>query len=150
MTDRADIARRHGLAPHIAEQLHGETAAELEADAAARASIAQMFTPRQLEEQQPEPVEPPVEGLPPADKSVSEWTDDERAAQHASFDRTMRERARHEQREAREAEEREQAEANRTDDQRLGDAVVESFRPGVKQAGHAAFLRSLGLLEGDE
>ncbi|CAN5794419.1 hypothetical protein BH24ACT25_BH24ACT25_04720 [soil metagenome] len=149
MTDRADIARRHGI-EHLADKLVGDTPEALEADAAAKAAIIGMFAPRQLEEEQPEPAEPAVEGLPPADKPVAEWTDEESAAQHASFDRTMRERARREQREAREAEEREQAEANRTDDQRLGDAVVESFRPGVKQAGHAAFLRSLGVLEGDD
>ena len=65
----------------------------------------------------------------------------------ASFDRTMREKARREQREAREAKEREQAEASRTDDQLLGDAVVESFRPGAKAARNAAFIRRLYGLE---
>jgi len=40
--DRADICRRHGLAPEIADELAGETAEELEADGAARGAIALM------------------------------------------------------------------------------------------------------------
>lgn len=42
MIDKAEIARRHGI-PEQADQLVGTTAAECEADAAARAAIAQMF-----------------------------------------------------------------------------------------------------------
>lgn len=146
---REDIARRHGI-EHLADKLVGDTAEALEADAAAKAAIIGMFAPRQLEEEQPEPAEPAVEGLPPADKPVAEWTDEESAAQRQSFDRTMRERARREQRGAREAEEREQAEANRTDDQRLGDTLADALRPGAKARRNEAFLRSLGLLEGDD
>ena len=59
MIDRDDICRRHSLAPHIASELHGETEAELEADAAARASIAQMFGG----DVEAEPVEPPPQRL---------------------------------------------------------------------------------------
>jgi|GEM_PF-6121353 len=149
MADREDIARRHGI-EHLADRLVGDTPEALEADAAAKAAIIGMFSPRQLEEQQPEPAEPPVNGLPPKDKPVSGWSDEESAAQRQSFDRTMRAKADREEREAREQEQREQAEADRTPDQLLGDAVVDALRPGAKQAGHAAFLRSLGVLEGDD
>jgi hypothetical protein len=42
--DRAEIGRRHRI-PNLADQLVGETAAELEADAAAKAALLQVFTP---------------------------------------------------------------------------------------------------------
>ena len=42
MSQREEIARRHGI-PLAADQLVGDSPAELEADAAARAAVAQMF-----------------------------------------------------------------------------------------------------------
>lgn len=50
MIDRREICRRHGLDERIAFDLHGETAAEMEADAAARAAIASMLRPQMLGE----------------------------------------------------------------------------------------------------
>ena len=48
MADRneiaAAVAERHAI-PHLAHKLVGATAAELEADAAARAALIQMFQP---------------------------------------------------------------------------------------------------------
>lgn len=61
MADRQEIARRHGI-EHLAHQLTAETSEELEADAAAKAAIIAMFTPRLLGEAPPEPAEPPVRG----------------------------------------------------------------------------------------
>lgn len=147
MADPTAIARRHGI-EHLAHKLVGTTAAELEADAAAKAALIRAFTPRRLDEQTPEPAEPPVEGLPERSKAIADYTPEESAAQRASFDRTMREQARREEAERREQEQRRQAEANRTDDQRLGDSVVEAL--GAKPARNAALLRSLGMLHGDE
>ena len=135
MSDRSDICRRHGLAPEIADQLVGETAEELEADGAARAAVAQMLGGPQ--------VEPPVEGLAPGDKPVSEYTEAERAAQLESLERTVRERAESDEQNRLEA----QAEANRTDDQLLGDAIRASAAPGAKDAAQRDFLRSI---HGDE
>ena len=42
MTDRQEIAGRHGI-PHLANELTGDTAEALEADAAAKAAIVEMF-----------------------------------------------------------------------------------------------------------
>ena len=72
--DRADICRRHGLAPQIASQLAGGTRAELEADAAARAAIAQMFGASTVE---------PVEADAP--RPVEAFSDDELDAQHRAI-----------------------------------------------------------------
>lgn len=68
MADRADIARRHGI-PHLADKLVGETAAELEADAAARAAVIQMLG-RPTE---PEPVEQPEVDDRSADQLFGDW-----------------------------------------------------------------------------
>jgi hypothetical protein len=103
----------------------------------------ELFGPRDLNVEQPEPPEPEVEGLPPRDKPVSEWTEEESAAFRQSFDRTMREKAKREEREQREAEERRQAELNRTDDQRLGDMIAMDAHPAAKRARDAAFIRSI-------
>jgi len=56
--DRTAVAARHGLPAEVAEQLHGSTAAEVEADAAARAAIATMFG-RKAEPTEPEPATAP-------------------------------------------------------------------------------------------
>ncbi len=135
MSDRSAICRRHGIDPRLADQLVGETAEELEADAAARAAIAQMFGGPQ--------VEPPIEGLAPRDKPVAEYTEAEQDAQHESLERTVRERAESDEQNRLEA----QAEANRTDDQLLGDAIRASAAPGAKDAAQRDFLRSI---HGDE
>jgi hypothetical protein len=42
MIDRTEICKRHGLDPALASQLRGKTRDELEAEAAARAAIAQI------------------------------------------------------------------------------------------------------------
>ena len=49
---RLDVCRRHNISEGLANELHGSTPAEWEADAAARASIARMFGGGQ-----PEPAE---------------------------------------------------------------------------------------------
>ena len=102
----------------------------------------QLFGPRRLDE---EPPEPPVAGLPPKDKNIGDYTDEEREAQHASFDRTMREKAKRERQEA----ERAQGERDRTDAQHLGDALSAAVQPGAKRARDEALVRSL-LPSGDE
>lgn len=69
--DPNEIATRHGI-PHLADQLTGDTADALEADAAARAAIIELlggtlnFTPTE----KPEPAEPEP------DEDESEWTDE--------------------------------------------------------------------------
>jgi hypothetical protein len=42
MIDRIEIAMRHGLGAEIGPSLRGETRGEVEADAAARAAVAQL------------------------------------------------------------------------------------------------------------
>lgn len=56
MIDKAKIARRHGI-PEQADKLVGTTAAELEADAAARSAIATLFG-RKSPEPEPGPTRP--------------------------------------------------------------------------------------------
>lgn len=80
-----------------------------------------------------------VEGLPPKDKHVSDYTPAERDAQHAETARVLRQRERDEQA----AEERREAEANRTPDQLFGDALRASLQPGAKQARNRAFFELL-------
>jgi hypothetical protein len=149
VASREEIARRHGI-PDLAPKLVGETAEELEADAAAKARVIRMLSPRDLNEESPEPPEPEVEGVPPSDKPVSEWTEEERAAFHADHERKMRELEKRKAAEHREREERLIAEANKTDDQRLGDTVSGLLQPGVKDAANRALIRELHDLEGDE
>ena len=94
MPDRADIARRHGI-PHLAEKLVGETAQELEADAAARAALLQMFGGlAPAEEPQAEEPQPTAEGdpLPPADKPFAEYSEADWAAVHAESEQKRAER----------------------------------------------------------
>lgn len=70
MSDRQEIAARHGI-PHMADQLAGDTAEALEADAAARAAITEMLGGElTYPANTPEPVE--LEPL----ATPSEWTDD--------------------------------------------------------------------------
>jgi hypothetical protein len=96
------------------------------------------------DERSPELIpEPPVEGLPPKDKPIADYTEEEWAATHADFGRTMRERAKREERERREAEERFRAEVERTDDQRFGDLISASLAPRAKQRAQADLIRSL-------
>jgi hypothetical protein len=42
------------------------------------------------------------------------------------------------------------AEANKTDDQRLGDTIGALLQPGVKDAANRALVESLHDLEGEE
>jgi hypothetical protein len=142
MPDREEIAKRHGI-PQLAAKLVGDTEPELEADAAAKAAVIRMFSPRRVDEEPLEPSEPEIEGLPPKDKPIAEYTDEERQALHASFDRTMREQAKRERRERREEVERRQAEANRIDAQRHGDAISAGLAPSVKRAANEALARAL-------
>jgi hypothetical protein len=141
MGDRADIARRHRLPPSHADKLVGNTAEELEADAAARAALVRALSPRRVDDG-PAP-EPPVEGLPPKDKPIADYTEAEHEASLAEHMRVMRER----EREAEEERRRQADLANRTDDQRIGDWIAASGRPGAKQARNVEALRELGLLE---
>lgn len=65
MTTREQICRRHGLTPSLAPYLRGETPAELEADAAARAAIERLAKngdQRQQPEPRPEPEQKPAPG----------------------------------------------------------------------------------------
>ena len=148
MSRRDEIAARHGI-PHLAHKLVGETAEELEADAAAKAGVIRFLSPLDLNVETPEPPEPPIEALPPKDKPFSDYTDEEWEASHLSLNRTMRERERREQRQRREEEEPFEAQANRTPDQELGDAVSGSLQPGVKESANRALLKSLHPDEGE-
>jgi hypothetical protein len=103
----------------------------------------QLFAPRRLDEQPPEPPEPKVEGLPAKNKPVSEWTEAETAASHAEHERLMRERDKAEAQAQAEAERQREAEANKTDDQRLGDTISALLAPGTKEAANLALVRSL-------
>jgi hypothetical protein len=103
----------------------------------------QLFSPRRLDEQPPEPREPEVQGQPPSGKRVSEWTDSEAAASHAEHERLMREREKAEAQAQAEAEEQRLAEANKTDEQRHGDMISAVLAPGAKEAANLALVRSL-------
>ena len=61
---RLEVCRRHGISEGLAGQLHGTSAAEWEADAAARSAIARMFGGGQPE---PEADAPPTEEDQPLD-----------------------------------------------------------------------------------
>jgi hypothetical protein len=128
----------------------GETAEEVDADAQAKAGIIRMLSPRELEAEPFEPPEPPIEGQPPRDKPVSEWTEAEAAAFHAEHERLMREREKAEAQAEAEAEKRRMAEANKTDDQRLGDTISAVLAPGAKEGANRALVESLHDLEGEE
>jgi hypothetical protein len=143
MADRAEIARRHGIG-HLADKLVGETGAELEADAAARASIIRLFSPHDPEA--PPPPEPPVAGLPDKSKPAAEYTEAEWAATRENTLRILRDR----DREREEQQRREDAERNRTPEQQTADSISASLQPGAKQARNVELLRSLGLLGGEE
>jgi hypothetical protein len=77
--------------------------------------------------------------LPPRDKPVSEWTEAEVAAAHQSFDRTMRERDKAEQREQEALREQEM----RTPEQRHNDTVANLIGPDRKRQADAALIRSI-------
>ena len=85
----------------------------------------------------------PIEGLAPKDKSSADYTPEERAAKDESLERTMRAKLEREERQRKEAEERFQAEANRSDAQRIGDAITESLQPGAKRARDAELIQSI-------
>lgn len=143
MASREEIGARYGLPPRAVEGLRGESEAELEADAARAAALIGMFTPRDLNVEQPEPPEPPVEGVPPADKPFDSYSEAEWEAVHVNHQRTMRERAKA-QRLEREAEEaRRQAEEGKTDAQLHGDAIAAALRPAAKRAAHLDILRAV-------
>ena len=148
MTKREEIAARHGI-PRLADKLVGETAEELEADAAAKAGVLRLLSPIDLNAEPPEPPEPPIEGVPTKDKPFSDYTAEEWDASHRDLNRAMRERERREQRQRREEEERFEAQANRTPDQELGDAIRASLQPGVKESVNHALLKSLHPDEGE-
>ncbi|MCB0865489.1 MAG: hypothetical protein KDB58_07235 [Solirubrobacterales bacterium] len=69
MADREEICRRHRLPARLALELHGETPDEWEADAAARAAVAQLLG-GELADEEPEPVD---------DLDLSEVTDEQLA-----------------------------------------------------------------------
>jgi hypothetical protein len=99
-------------------------------DAERRAAIIAMFTPRDLNE---EPPEPPIEGLAPRDKNVADYSDAERAAQHESVMRTMREREQRQERERQQLE----ADATRTPDQQHGDTIGQLLAGRIATAAAA-------------
>ena len=99
--------------------------------------------PLDLNEDLDEAPEPEVEGLPPKDKPISEWTSEESEAHRRSFERTMREQAKGEARERREEQARIEAEANRTPAQRHGEAIAALGTPQAKDSTNAAFIASL-------
>ena len=140
--DRLDICRRHRLPEQMAAGLVGQTAAELEADAAAKASILSMFGPRALGEELTQPAEPPVEGLPPKDKPASEYSEAEWQAQHEHTRRALRERASQEQREREAGAQHLEAEANRTPEERHNAFILGAISSD-KRTQHEALIRSL-------
>jgi hypothetical protein len=147
VTDRQAIAERHGIG-HLSHKLVGETTEELEGNAAQTAGVIRMLTPRDLNEEQPEPPGPRIEGLPAGDKPVTDYTDDERAASHELHERRMREREQREQRERRQDAERFEVHANRTPDQEMGDAISASLQPRVKKSANRVLLKRLHPDEG--
>lgn len=135
MADRQEVARRHGI-PHLAHKLVGETEAELDADAAAKAGLIRMLAPRELNE---EPPESPIEGRPPRDKPAHEYTPEEWEAQHAHTQQVVNRREREEQEER----ERQEAQANRTPQQETGDLASALLQPGVKQDAYRRLVQTL-------
>lgn len=105
-------------------------------DAERQAAIMRALRPRDLSEPEPEP---PIEGLAPANKPVSDYTPEESAALLRSADRTMREVAKRDQRKA----ERLRDEASRTPEERFGDHVPEVLRPSAKRTRDQALIRAL-------
>jgi hypothetical protein len=143
VSDAREIASRYGI-PHLAHKRVGETAEELEADAAAKAGLIRLLSPRDLNE---EPPEPPIEGLPPRDKPAHEYTPEEWEAQHAHTQQVVNRRERDEQAER----ERQEAQANRTPQQQMGDLASALLQPGVKQDAYRRLVESLHPdTEGDE
>jgi hypothetical protein len=137
--DRPDIARRHRI-PHLADALVGTTAAELEADAAAKAAL-----PRALGHREPEPSEPasePIEGLPPADLAFDAYTPEHWRAVHAEAERNLAHRPRRDDEERKQEDERLDAEAKRTDAERHADLIVGALGQS-KREQDAAFIRSI-------
>jgi hypothetical protein len=105
MVDRNEIARRHGLPPEHAPKLVGETVAELEADAAARAALLQALGPFDMNRSvhpHPAPAEREIEGMPSRDKPIADYTPEEWAAVHAHYERALGEQAKRKERERRE------------------------------------------------
>lgn len=105
-------------------------------DADRQAAIMRALAPRDLG--QPEP-EPPVSGLAPANKPVSDYTESEREALHRSFDRTMREVAKRDEREAK----RRREQASRTPEERHNDHVLAALRLADKRSRDLALIRAL-------
>ena len=91
---------------------------------------------------QPEP-EPEVEGLPPRDKPVSEWSEEEAMAYAKEHTRRMTELEERKQREAREHEARIRAEAMRTPEERHNDSVLGMLGAARKRLATEALLRSI-------
>jgi hypothetical protein len=137
VADRAEIARKHGIA-HLAPKLVGETAEELDADAQAKAALIRMLSPRKLDE---EPVEQPqsVEGMAPANKPFDQYTDEEPEAQHEHTRRVLERRERAQA----EAEREREAQANRSPQQQVGDLASALLQPRVKQDAYRRLVESL-------
>ena len=105
-------------------------------DKAGGEAIIRALTPREPDEQPPEP---PVEGMPARDKPASEYSEAEWEATREHTRRTLRLRDRdHEQ-----DRQRQEAEAARTDEQRLGDAVISQLSSAAKRAREAGLVRSI-------
>jgi len=105
-------------------------------DAERQAAIMRALRPRDLSEPEPEP---PIEGLAPANKPVSDYTPEESAALLRSADRTMREVAKREEREGK----RQRDEASRTPEERFGDHLPEVLQPGNKRRRDQELIRAL-------
>jgi hypothetical protein len=97
---------------------------------------AKLFGPKDLN--QPEP-EPEIEGRPPKDKPVSEYTEEERAANEAHYQRILR----MQERERQEQEGRLREEAMRTPEQIHNDTVNEMVGHDRKRQSNEALIRSL-------
>lgn len=124
---REEIARRHGLPAKVAAELRGETPAELEADAAARAAIIQMFGG---------PGQPASEQAP--EQSIEELADEELAAREESLKRILREQERRRDEQQQKTRAEVEADANRTPEQAHADTITEAISSKAEQ--HRAFI----------
>lgn len=138
MAEREEICRRHGIAERFAPDLVGETAEELEADAAARAAIAAMVRPASLpavEEAQDvaegalQVAEDPE--LPPRNKAFDEYSEDEWAATHRYYEQSRERKASLEQ--VREKRGDEDHAVRLLDlNRRKGQAIVDALHPSTE------------------
>jgi hypothetical protein len=109
---------------------------------------AALFGKKNLSQAQPEPA---VESTPPKGKPVSEWSESEAAAARESFDRTMAEKAKADERQQREQEAQTRAQQSRTPEQRHNDTLAEMVSHGSKRQADEALIRSLhGGIAGDD